>query len=63
MPYRSNEEETQITELPQPVTPTKPSDNDGAGHDNSDAERAVTQSNDDAELGREKKRQANDCDA
>ncbi len=38
---RSDDEEAQITELPHPVTPTKPSGNDGAGHDNPDAERAA----------------------
>ncbi len=38
MPCRSDEEETQIPEPPNPVTPTKPPRNDGAGYDNSDAE-------------------------
>jgi hypothetical protein len=36
-------EDTQFTELPHPVTHTKPLGNDGAAYDNSDAERAVTQ--------------------
>jgi hypothetical protein len=58
MPCRSDEEEAQITEFPHPVKPTKPP---GYAH-NPDAKRAVTQSNDDAELGREKKRQANGYD-
>ncbi len=62
MSRRSDDEEAQITELPHPVTPTKSSGNDGGGHDNPDAERALIQSNDDAELGREQKRQANGCD-
>ncbi len=49
--------------LSHPVTPTKPLGNDGAGHNKSDAERAVTQSNDNAQLGRDQpdKRQANAC--
>jgi hypothetical protein len=62
MPCRSDEEEAQVTDFPHPVKPTKPPGYAGAGQHNPDAERAVTQSNDDAELGREKKRQANGCD-
>jgi hypothetical protein len=42
---------------PNPVTPTKPPGNDGAGHDNQDANRPVTQSNENAELGLKQKRQ------
>jgi hypothetical protein len=41
MPCRS--EEAQIPESPNPVTPTKPPRNDGAGYDNSDAEFPLTQ--------------------
>ncbi len=47
----------QRSELPNPVTPTKPLGNDGSGHDNQDAERAVSQSEGIAELGRKPKRQ------
>jgi hypothetical protein len=43
IPCRSDEEEAQITEFPLPVTPTKPLGNEGASHDYSDAERAVTE--------------------
>jgi hypothetical protein len=43
MPCRSEEEEAQIPEPPNPVTPTKLQRNDGAGY-NSDAEIPLTQS-------------------
>jgi hypothetical protein len=49
MPCRSDEEEAQIPESPNPVTPTKPQRNDGAGHDNSDAEFPLTQSDEEEE--------------
>ncbi len=42
-------EDVQVTELPHPVKPMKPPGNDGAGHDNSDAGRAVTQSDEEEE--------------
>ncbi len=42
MPCRPWEEDAQITELPHPERPTKPPGNDGASHDNSDAEIPVT---------------------
>ncbi len=54
--------EEQITGLPHQVAPMQLPGKGGAGHDNPDAKRAVTRSNDDAELGRGKKRQANGCD-
>ena len=44
MPCRSVEEEAQIPESPNPVTPTKPLHNDGAGYDNTDAKFPLTQS-------------------
>jgi hypothetical protein len=60
MPCRAWEEDAQITELLRvhPVTPTKQQGNlnDGAGHDNSDAEIPVTQSDKEEELLPKKKR-------
>jgi hypothetical protein len=61
MPCRPWEEDAHITELPHPVTPMNLPDNDGVGHghDNLDAERVVTQSDDNAELGWKKKKEEN----
>jgi hypothetical protein len=50
------EEDAQITELPHPVTPMKPPGNDGAGHDNSDADISLTQSDEEEESLPKKKR-------
>jgi hypothetical protein len=55
MPFRPDDEEMQSPELPNPVMLTKPPGNDGAGHDTPDAETEVTQSDDNAELGRKKR--------
>jgi hypothetical protein len=49
MPCRSDEEEAQIPEPPNPVTPAKQPLNDGAGYDNSDAEISLTQSDEEEE--------------
>ncbi len=49
MPCRSDEEEAQIPEPPNPVMPTKPPRNDGAGYDNLDAEIPLTQSDEEEE--------------
>ncbi len=57
MPCRPDGEEMQRPESPNLVTPTKPPSNDGADHDNPDSERAVTDSDDDAESVQKKKRQ------
>jgi hypothetical protein len=56
MPCRSDEEEAQISEQPNPVTPTKPPRNDRAGHDNSDAEIPLTQSDEEEEERQKQKR-------
>jgi hypothetical protein len=56
MPCRSDEEEAQIPQPSNPVTPTKPPRNDGAGYDNSDAEFALTQSDEEQEERPKKKR-------
>ncbi len=56
MPCRSDEEEAQIPESPNPVTPTKPPRNDGAGYDNSDAEFPLTQSDQEEEERSKQKR-------
>jgi hypothetical protein len=56
MPCRSDEEEAQIPESPNPVTPTKPQRNDGAGYDNSDAETPLTQSDEEEEKRPKQKR-------
>ena len=56
MPYRSDEEEAQIPGSPNPVTPTKPPRNDGAGYDNSDAEFPLTQSDQEEEERSKQKR-------
>jgi hypothetical protein len=55
MPCRSDEEEAQIPQ-PNPVTPTKPLCNDGAGYDNSDAEFPLTQSDEEQEERPKQKR-------
>jgi hypothetical protein len=56
MPCRSDEEEAQIPESPNQVTPTKPPRNDGAGYDNLDAEIPLTQSDEEAEERPKQKR-------
>ena len=56
MPCRSDDEEAQIPELPNPVTPTKPPRNDGAGYDNSDSEIPLTQSDEEEEERPKQKR-------
>ncbi len=56
MPCRSDEEEDQISESPNPVTPMKPPRNDGAGYDNSDAEFPLTQSDEEQEERPKQKR-------
>jgi hypothetical protein len=50
MPCQSDEDpkEMQRPNSPAPVTPTKSRFNDGAGHDNPDAERLERESDDDA---------------
>jgi hypothetical protein len=54
MPCRSDEEEAQIPEPPNPVTPTKSPLN--AGYDNSDAEIPLTQSDEEEEEHPKQKR-------
>jgi hypothetical protein len=56
MPCRSVEEEARIPESPNPVTPTKPARNDGAGHDNPDAKIPLTQSDEEQEERPKQKR-------
>jgi hypothetical protein len=56
MPCRSDDEEAQIPESPNPVTPTKPPCNDGAGYYNSDAEFPLTQSDEEEEERPKQKR-------
>jgi hypothetical protein len=56
MPCRPDEVEAQISEQPNPVTPTKLPRNDGAGYDNSDAEISLTQSDEDEEERPKQKR-------
>jgi hypothetical protein len=56
MPCRSDEEEAQIPESPNPVTPTKPPRNDGGGYDNLDAEFPLTQSDEEQEERPKQKR-------
>jgi hypothetical protein len=56
MPCRSDEEEAQIQEPPNPVTPTKPQHNDGACHNKSDAEIPLTGSNEEEEERPKQKR-------
>ncbi len=51
----SDEEEAQIPEPPNPITPTKLPRNDGACYDNTDAELQLTQS-DEEEEGRSKQK-------
>ncbi len=50
MPSRPWEENALVTDLTHPVTPTKPPGNDWAGHDNPDAEIALTQSDEEESL-------------
>ncbi len=47
MPCQSDEEEMQRPDSPAPVTPTKSLGNDGAGHDNPEAENSSAESDDD----------------
>ncbi len=56
MPCQSDEEEMQRPGSPDPVTPTNPPRNDGAGHDNSDAEKEVTESDEEQEQRSKQKR-------
>jgi hypothetical protein len=56
MPCRSDEEEAQIPEPPNPITPTKLQRNDGAGYDNSVAEISLTQSDEEEEEHPKQKR-------
>ncbi len=49
MPCRSDAEEAQFPEQPNPVTPTKPPRNDGAGYENLDARIPLTQSDEEEE--------------
>jgi hypothetical protein len=56
MPCLSDEEDAQIPESPNPVTPTKPPRNDGSRYDNSDAEFPLTQSDEEAEERPKQKR-------
>ena len=56
MPCRSDEEEAQIPESPNPVTHTKPPRNAGACYNNSDAEFPLTQSNEEEEERPKQKR-------
>ncbi len=56
MSCRSDKEEAQIPESPNPITPTKPPRNDGAGYDNSDAEIPLTQSDEEEEERPKQKR-------
>ena len=58
MPCRSDEEEMQRPGSPNPVTPTKPQRNDGACHDNSDAEIPLTQSDEEVEELLKQKKEA-----
>ncbi len=57
MPCRSDEEETQIPEQPNPVTPTKLLRNDAASYDNVDAEIPLTQSDEEEEERLKQKRE------
>ncbi len=59
MPCRSDDEEMQRPGSPNPVMPTKvtkPPRNDGAGHDNSDADIPLTQSDEEVEERPKQKR-------
>ena len=47
MPCRSSEEESQLPDASDPVTPTKSLRNHGALHDNTDAESSSAESDDD----------------
>jgi hypothetical protein len=47
MPCGSDKEEVQPPDPPAPVMPTQPLPNDGAGHDNLDAESSERESDDD----------------
>ncbi len=56
---RSDEEEEQVSEPPNPVAPTKLPRNDGAGHYNSDAETPITQyDKEDEERPKQKRKRA-----
>ena len=57
MPCRSDEEEAQIPDPHNPITPMKPPRNDGAGYDNSDAGIPLTQSDEEQEERLEQKRE------
>ena len=56
MPCRPDETFAQGPELPNPVTPTKPTGNDGAGHADPDAENSDDESDIDEELPQKLKR-------
>jgi hypothetical protein len=56
MPCRSDDEEMQRPGSPNPVMPTKPPGNDGASHDNPDAENPLTQSDEKEEERPKQKR-------
>jgi hypothetical protein len=56
MPCQPDDEEAQISEPPNPVTPKELPLNDGAGYDNSDAEISLTQSDDEEEERPKQKR-------
>ena len=51
MSSRTEEEPTPDSELPHPVTPTKPSRNDGASHTDSDAADPDPRSDEEEESG------------
>ena len=55
MSYRPWEDSAPVTEMPSPVTPTKPPRNAGAGHDSPDAENSEREDLSDEQF-RKKKR-------
>ena len=50
MPCRSDEEDMQLHAVRDPITPSTPPRNDGAGHAKSDGDGVSTEDDDDAEL-------------
>jgi hypothetical protein len=56
MPCQADEEEMQRPGSPNPVTPTKPPRHDGAGHDDSDSEILLTQSDEEEKLLKKERR-------
>ena len=58
MPCRPEEESVQDPEPEHPVTPTKPTRNDGASHADPDAEGLETESDGEEDLGATKIRRA-----